>query len=447
MKYVLAIIILSILIIVHEFGHFVLAKRNGIMVREFSIGMGPRLVSFKKGETRYSWKLLPIGGSCIMLGNIDDPEEDEEEDTEEAKLRVKYLEGRSFNDKSVWTRIAVLFGGPLFNFLLAFILAMIVIGFVGFDPARITIVDKESAAYAAGLREGDIVTKYNNNSIHFGREMYVEEYVNPIEGKNDRITLEFIRDGEKQRITYNPDEYSKAALGISYYADDNEAKISNVMPDSAIEKAGIEEGDVITSVNGTEIKTGKELSEIIQDMDLSENSSLKIGIKRGTDEKVLDITPTILTYYSTGFGYNLARETTSPIKVIQYSFWELEYQIETVYRSLVMLFTGQISPTELSGPVGIVDIIGDTYDESAKEGAFITFMSLANITILLSANLGVMNLLPIPALDGGRLVFAFIEVFRRKPISKEREGIVHFAGMVFLMALMVFVVINDIKRW
>ncbi len=448
MKYVLAIIILGILILVHEFGHFVLAKKNGILVKEFSIGLGPRLLSVKKGETRYSLKALPIGGSCVMYGGIDDPgEEEEDPDSEEAKERAKFLEGRSFNDKSVWARIAVLFAGPLFNFLLAFVLSMIVIGFVGYDPARITAVDEASPAYEAGLREGDIITKYNTNYIHFGREMYLEEYINPIDSADDTIKLEFIRDGEKHSISFKADTYEKLALGISYQADDKAAELMDIVADSPMDKAGAQAGDIITSINGVDISSGKELNEALNDISLNADEEVNLTIKRGNDEINLKVTPTVLTYYSSGFGYNLAREKVSPIKALEYSFWELEYQIETVYKSLVMLFTGHISPTELSGPVGIVDVIGDTYDEASSSGAFAVVMSLANITILLSANLGVMNLLPIPALDGGRLLFAVIEIIRRKPVSKEREGIVHFVGMVFLMALMVFIVINDIKRW
>ncbi len=448
MKYVLAIIILGILILVHEFGHFVLAKKNGILVKEFSIGLGPRLFSIKKGETRYSIKALPIGGSCIMYGGIDDPgEEEEDPDSEEAKERAKFLEGRSFNDKSVWARIAVLFAGPLFNFLLAFVLSMIVIGFVGYDPARIVAVDEKSSAYEAGLREGDIITKYNSNSIHFGREMFLEEYINPIDSEDDVIYLEFVRNGEKHSASFNADSYDKIALGISYQADSNEAKLYGVVEGSPMDAAGAKEDDVITSINGVEINSGADLHKYLEGFELNENESISMTLKRGSEEIQIDVKPTLLTYYSSGFAFNTAREKTSPIKVLEYSFWELEYQIETVYKSLVMLFTGHISPTELSGPVGIVDVIGDTYDEAASQGAFVVVMSLANITILLSANLGVMNLLPIPALDGGRLLFAFIELIRRKPISKEREGIVHFVGMVFLMALMVFIVVNDIKRW
>lgn len=165
MKILIAVIIFSVIIIIHELGHFLLAKKNGIVVTEFSLGMGPRLFSTQKGETRYSIKLFPIGGSCAMLG----------EDTGEEELPG------TFNAAPVWGRISVVAAGPIFNFVLAFLLSVIITGFVGYDPAEIMEVEKGSPAAEAGLREGDIVTEFDGYTVDVARDLYVYSYLNELQ--------------------------------------------------------------------------------------------------------------------------------------------------------------------------------------------------------------------------------------------------------------------------
>ena len=140
------------------------------------------------------------------------------------------------------------------------------------------------------------------------------------------------------------------------------------------------------------------------------------------------------------------REKGSPLDVLYYSAYEVKYWICTTIDSLKMLFSGQLGLNDMAGPVGVVDMIGDTYEQSKADGGFYVWLNMLNISILLTANLGVMNLLPIPALDGGRLVFLFIEAIRRKRIDPEKEGMVHMIGLLALMALMVVVMFNDVSR-
>ena len=153
MKIIIAILVFSVIVIFHELGHFILAKKNGIAVTEFSLGMGPRLWSTQRGETRYSLKLFPIGGSCMMVGEDDD-------DASEG----------SFNKASVWARISVVAAGPVFNFILAFLFAMIITSVVGYDPAKILLVEEDSPAAEAGLQEGDIITSFQGKYISIGRD-------------------------------------------------------------------------------------------------------------------------------------------------------------------------------------------------------------------------------------------------------------------------------------
>ena len=156
MKIIIAILIFGILVLIHELGHFIFARINGIEVVDFSIGMGPRLCGFKAFGTQFSLRLLPIGGACMMLG------EDQDQNMENE---------HSFYSKNVWQRISVLFAGPGFNFVLAFVFSLFIIGSVGFDPARVTGITPEGPAAAAGMQEGDVITKINHSGITFGREV------------------------------------------------------------------------------------------------------------------------------------------------------------------------------------------------------------------------------------------------------------------------------------
>ena len=232
---------------------------------------------------------------------------------------------------------------------------------------------------------------------------------------------------------------------MSYSADDTEAVISQVTKNSAMEEAGVQAGDVVTEINGTAISTGRELSEYITANPFGEEA-VNITLDRNGKEVKVVLQPQVTEIANRGFVYNLGREKLSVGDVIKYSFTEVRYEIVMVLKSLKMLVTGQVSANEISGPVGIVNVIGDTYTTTKSEGVGITILTLINLAIMLSANLGVMNLLPIPALDGGRIFLYLIELITRRPIPKDKEGMIHFIGFILLMALMVFLVFNDIRK-
>ena len=192
MSIVIAIIIFSLIIIFHELGHFLLAKKNGICVEEFSIGLGPRLIGKKIGETVYCIKLLPFGGACVMTG------EDEASDDE-----------RAFGNKSVWARMAVVFAGPFFNFILAFVLAAVLIGVVGYDEPVVTSVTEGSPAEEAGIQAGDRIIRLNNMHIHVYREISNYLTLHPDKAK-EAVTVVYERDGEKYTTSLTP-EYNEEA--------------------------------------------------------------------------------------------------------------------------------------------------------------------------------------------------------------------------------------------
>ena len=340
MGIILAILIFSFIVFFHELGHFLLAKKNGVDVDEFAIGMGPVLYSREYRGTRYAVRIFPIGGFCAMG--------EDEEATDSPG---------NFNNKSVWARISVIAAGPIFNFILAYVFAVILTAMIGYDRPVVGAVENGYPAAYAGLMEGDRIEKMGDKKIRIFREVSIYNQFH--QGEDVRIT--YSRDGEEYTVTLSPkedEELGYARLGIT---------------SEGYRKAGV-------------------------------------------------------------------------LKSLQYGAYSVNYWISTTLESLKMLVTGKVSVNNLTGPVGIVDVVDDTYQESKSYGNFVVLVELLNIAIMLSANLGVMNLLPLPALDGGRLVFLFVEAVRRKRVPPEKEGYVHMVGIALLMALMVFVMFNDIRR-
>ena len=428
MKIIIALLIFSIIIIFHELGHFSLAKANGIRVNEFCLGLGPTILGVTKGETKYSLKLLPFGGACMMEGEDGESTDD-----------------RAFGKKSVWARISVVAAGPVFNFIMAFVLSVIIVGAVGYEPSRVLSVKEGSAAEAAGLKEGDIITGYQGYHIDLGKDLYVYSYLNQLK-EGDTINLTVKRDGKKMDISYKSDTNVRYLLGCNFNGDDTSAMtVESVMDGMPLQEAGIQQGDVITSINGVKITNAADYQKYIQENPLTEKS-VKLTYSRDGQEYDITVTPKEYRTAESGFTYNMYSEKAKGLNVVKYGAVEVKYMVRTTILSLKELVSGKLGMKDLSGPVGIVDAIGTTYEESKSEGTMILWMNMLNLAVLLSANLGVMNLLPFPALDGGRLVFLVIEAIRRKPINRQVEGGIHFAGLMLLMALMVFVMYNDIVK-
>lgn len=424
---IVAILMFSLVVIFHELGHFLFAKKNGIGVNEFCLGMGPKLFGIKKGETLYSLRLFPIGGACMMVG--------EDENSDDAK---------AFNNKTVWQRFQVIFAGPLFNFILAFLLSMIMVAIAGYDPARVTDVKEDGAAAQAGLQEGDLIVRYDGKKINFGREIMVEETFDPVKDATP-VEITYKRDGEKYTTTIVPRQSVRYLMGFSYNGDDLPATVQSISKGSAFEEAGIIKGDVLTAIDGTKIANGKALMEYMQSRMLG-GETVKVSYMRNSLEYEVEVVPKRQESYTLDFSYNLRAEKTSGLAILKYSAAEVKYWIVTTVKSLGQIFKGKVSRDDIGGPVRIVSEISNVMNEASPYGALVVIVELINWCVLLSANLGVMNLLPIPALDGGRLLFLIIEGIRRKPVNREKEGLVNGIFFVLLMLLMVFVFYNDITN-
>lgn len=473
-----ALLIFTVIVVIHEFGHFLLAKKHGVGVPEFSIGMGPRLITvaktaqgFKcrllctqskfdsleewKDVTKYSWKLLPLGGSCAMVG------EDEDNDAED-----------SFNTKSVWARFSIIFAGPFFNFILAFIFSVIIISNSGIDIPLVRAVYENQPAQAAGIQEGDIIKKVDGKKITIGREIDTHFLLHPLTGEEVEVVIE--REGKTKTVSIDP-HYKTYLFGFTYGAQaTSNTEIAEVSEDRPFAKAGLKSGDKIKSVNGHVVTNGEELGNVMAQENVS-GAPVTFVIEQGGQEKTFEITPEPNESMTLGFfaskdesiktlfakpGQDLKEVRVNPLVrtgyVLKYSAIEVKYWIETTVASLGNLISGKLSKDDISGPVGIVSAVGDVIDQTADYGKAMKksglqvftdiIMNMLYMAVLLSANLGIMNLLPLPALDGGRLVFILIEAVRGKPIDPAKEGYVHFAGFVVLMLFMVFIMYNDILR-
>lgn len=427
LKIIIAVLIFSMIILIHELGHFLLAKKNKITVTEFSLGMGPRLVSTVKGGTRYSVKLLPIGGSCAMLGeDIDDDRPG------------------TFNSASVWGRISVVAAGPIFNFILAYILALVIVAVLGYAPAVVLEVSPGSAAEAAGLEDGDIITEYDGYHIDVGKDLYVYTYLNELT-EEDTVNIKYERDGKEYEASYKPDVYTRYLLGFNRTSVDT-LEVGSLIAGMPLQAAGVKEGDVITSINGVALPDGEAYEQYIEKNPLSDEP-VDITYERDGLEYEATITPEEYRTPVLGFSCNVSGCIKAEgFDVFKRAALEVKYMVRTTILSIKELFSGGLGIKDLSGPVGVVDAIGETYEQTKSEGTVILWMNMINLAVLLSANLGVMNLIPFPALDGGRLVFLIVEAIRRKPVDRQLEGMIHFAGLMLLMILMVVVMYNDVLK-
>ncbi|WP_312097937.1 RIP metalloprotease RseP [Niallia sp.] len=411
------IIIFGALVFFHELGHFVLAKRAGILCREFAIGMGPKVLSLKKGETIYTIRLLPIGGYVRMAG----------EDPEIVNIKPGHRIGLILNEKEEVTKI-------------------IINNKEKYPKARVINVedaDLEHNLFIKGYVEEDT----EGNLLVF-----------PV--KKDAV---FVENGIETQIAPYDRQFASKSLGqrtLAIFAGpamnfvlaflifiviallqgipSNEAKLGKLTDDGVAISAGLHEGDKVISIDGQSVESWKEVVSIIQK---SPGENIEFLIDRNGQEMTIDVTPkeTEVDGKTIGLVGVYSPMEKSPLKSIQYGATQTYTWTKDIIGAVGKLVTGQFSIDALGGPVAIYQ----STDTVAQSGVY----SLMNWAAVLSINLGIMNLLPLPALDGGRLLFFAIEAVRGKPIDRQKEGLVHFIGFALLMLLMIVVTWNDIQRF
>ncbi|MBI0578491.1 RIP metalloprotease RseP [Neobacillus cucumis] len=410
------IVIFGALVFFHELGHLIFAKRAGILCREFAIGFGPKVFSHKKGETTYTIRLLPIGGFVRMAG----------EDPEMVEIKPGYRIGLLFDKDETVNKI-------------------ILNNKEKYPDCRIIEVE------FADIEKDLIIKGYPDDEddqlktfvIH-PKAMIVE---NGIESQIAPLDRQFGAKTLWQRtmaIFAGPMMNFVLAfiifivIALLQGVPTNDPKLGEITTDGAAKAAGLHKGDVVQSINGAEVTSWADVVEIIRN---SPNKKLDFTITRDGKEMDVQVTPIEKTVDGKKMGligvYSPVEK--SPIQAISAGFKDTYTWTMQIITMLGKLVTGQFSINMLSGPVGIYQAT----DTVAKSGIYY-LMKWAGI---LSINLGIMNLLPIPALDGGRLMFFAVEALRGKPIDRQKEGMVHFIGFALLMLLMLVVTWNDIQRF
>lgn len=341
MSIIVAILIFGFLILIHEFGHYIMARTFKVGINEFAIGMGPKLLTktSKKTGIAYSLRALPIGGFVSMVG------EDEDNEAE-----------NSLNKKPVWQRFFIMVAGSVMNLLFGFILVGILVGMMSDSLGNTTVAQlSESAQTESVLQVGDRIVSINGEKVHTSYDLSYTMYR---DGK-DSNTVKVIRNGKKVTLK-----------GVTFY----------------------------------ETKTDDEGNEYQALIFRVEKEKFGIG---------------------TFFKHTFNRSVTT---------------VEMIWESVIDLISGKYGLDQMSGPIGITSEIGNA--AKAGDGG----KTLINLTAIIALNLGVMNLLPLPALDGGRILFLIIEGIRRKPLKREVEGYIHFAGMVLLLLLMLIISFKDVVK-
>jgi len=424
-----------ILVTIHELGHFLAAKYFKMRVDKFSIGFPPKIFSFKKGETQYVLGATPLGGYVSIAGMIDESMDDEflEQEPKEDEFR----------SKPVWQRMIVITAGVIFNAILAVIIYTGIALSYGEEVIPIESVDnlyipEESVAHDIGFRTGDRIIGINGERVEYFNDIF-----NPAAITGRDLSFMIVRDGSVQNLSTPPNFLDQ--IGEEGFLNQNNtlpSRISMVLEGSPAEEAGFEPGDQVVSINGEPIDYWIQLVDIIQNAD----GELEFTVQRNGTLKNVSVTPDPETnqigiappnpreiYEVQTLNFNLAQ-------AIEQGYQKSEDTFVGILQGIGMMFSGDISVRQnLGGPVAIASVTKQATDSRG-------FLGFWEITAFLSITLAIMNMLPIPALDGGHFMFLLYEgITRREPSAKVRMGLQQI-GFLFLIGLIILVTFNDILR-
>lgn len=403
------VFLLGFLVLIHEGGHFLIAKLCKVKVNEFAIGFGPTIWKKQGKETKYALRAIPLGGFVSMEG--------EEERSEE--------EG-SFSKASIPKRIAIVIAGGTVNIIFG-LLAYFILGACtgNYISNKVESIQREQTA----IQVNDEIIAINDKKIR----LYSDIQEELTKGEGNPVKLDIIRNGEEMEITETPLTQEVKNIGISFEGTTEElnSEIAIIFPDSPAERAGLQAKDTILQVNGEEVKDNPvRIVELIRETE----GKVQMQIQRGEEIVDIEIEPEILYNYTLGITMQVAENNFG--NNLYYAFWDTADFSVSIIDNLKLLFTGNVSMDQLMGPVGISETVAQT--ASITEYVY--------IIALISLSLGVTNLLPFPPLDGGKIVFLIIEGIRRKPLKESVEMGIQAAGFLILILLSLYVAYNDVLR-
>lgn len=420
------ILILGLIVLVHEFGHFIFSKLFGVHVYEFSIGMGPRLFGTKKkkGKTQYNVRALPIGGFVALAG--EDPTEKDPE----------VPEGTYLYQKPVWQRAIIMCAGVFNNFLLGFILLFFVglfHGSVDLTP-RVINLTEGSPMYLEGIREGDIFKSINGHTVKTTDETRVILTL-----ENDGSTTEFVVERDGKELTFNVKPVENVIVGELSKKDE-------------LYKLGFRTGDTVTLVNEEAVTSKKQFLELIEKQNELEEGTFQITVERINEDSneeyftiILDNNTKInkkMVEKASKYGIIFEKEYVEDngfLPALNFAFEQFKSYFRQMFITFEYLFKGAVGLNDMSGPVGIYSIVGEATKTSV-------LLNLATLTALLCVNVGFINILPFPAFDGGRLLFLIIEKIKGSPVNPKIENTVNSVGFMLLMLLVIVITISDISK-
>ena len=421
------IFVIGVLVFVHELGHFLAARRIGVRVLTFSVGFGPKIAKFRRGDTEYCVSAIPLGGYVKMAGENPDDQRTGADD--------------EFMSKSKWERFQVLIMGPVMNV----VLAVVVMTFVLFQGAEMPAYEEEppvvgsviegSAAEQVGIEVGDRIVSVEGEVTSTWSDLFVA-----VMPRADRVLSVVVSapTGARRTVSVTPDSQTAFEMGDLGVGPVMRPQIRSVAPGEPADSAGLQVDDVIAAVGGVAVNS----DELIERINGSADQPLRLTIDRGGVSREIEVTPALVG------DVGLIGVSISPFEVrlvepglVEAFTLSLQRNYEwsgLIFRTLVGLFTAETSPKQLVGPVGIAQLSG-----GAAELGFLALLSLMS---MISLNLGILNLLPVPILDGGHIVIMALEGVSRRDFSTQAKERMLLVGFVMLMTLMVTVIYNDLTR-
>ena len=421
--YIIALLILAIIIVVHELGHFIVGRALGFKILEFAVGFGPQLIKWERNGIKYSIRLIPLGGACMFAGEDEDNKDDP----------------RAMNNMPWYKRWAVLFSGAGFNIVFALIIGFVLFCTSGYSTAVIKDIDAGTPIAATQAVAGDTIVAVNGNKVTTSQSL--SALLDDAAKQNGKAVITLSRNGEVFDVEtdfYTDYRYDSQ---IQYeILSDNTVRIYSVSEKSNFYGMDIQKGDVVIAANGEKIKSANHLYEIISK---TGDGELTLELKR--EDKQITVSGKLQKEPFSRIGVTLQYQN-APMPVGEAfittitSSWNLCGDILNLLGDLV---TGKADISMVTGPITTIGTMGGVVSQSAEGGFAAVMITILNLMWAISLNVAVFNLLPIPALDGARIVFVIIEAIRRKPINRELEAKIHAFGF---MALILLVVVLEISK-